>query len=390
MATMGLGYNQLATVLNSIAQQATGNKALTATDTSSFMSVAQTTLATGYDNVLNAISQTLSRTIFSIRPYTRKFKGLYVDSQRWGNHVRKINYIDTDWTNDDRKPLTDGASVDMYTIKKTPVLQTNFYGQNVYQRHTTIYRDQLDVAFTGPEEFGRFISGVMQNASDQIEQAHEVMARFTINNLIAGKISADAGNVIHLLTEYNTLTGLELTGESVYQPENFSAFVRWANSRISDITQLMTERSENFHQNVTGKIINRHTPLDRQKVYLHAHLLNQINSMVMPDVYQPNYLKFADTEAVNFWQSIESPDAINITPTIMNADGTIEAASAAVNKTGIVGIIFDEEAAGITSVNQWSAPTPFNARGGYSNIFWHFTDRYWNDFTENAVVLMMD
>ena len=33
---------------------------------------------------------------------------------------------------------------------------------------------------------------------------------------------------------------------------------------------------------------------------------------------------------------------------------------------------------------------PFNARGGYTNFFWHFTDRYNLDLTENAVVLVLD
>ena len=62
-----LTQNQLYTVLNSIAAQATGNAGLTATDTSSFVTVADVTLKSGYDNVISAISQVLSRTIFSNR-----------------------------------------------------------------------------------------------------------------------------------------------------------------------------------------------------------------------------------------------------------------------------------------------------------------------------------
>ena len=59
-------------------------------------------------------------------------------------------------------------------------------------------------------------------------------------------------------------------------------------------------------------------------------------------------------------------------------------------QANIFGVMFDDEAAGYVRVNRWSAPAPFNARGGYQNTFWHFTDRYFNDFTENAVVLLMD
>ena len=56
----------------------------------------------------------------------------------------------------------------------------------------------------------------------------------------------------------------------------------------------------------------------------------------------------------------------------------------------VVGVLFDDDAIGITQMNQWQASTPMNARGGYSNYFWHETSRYWNDFTENVVVLMLD
>ena len=75
MAANDLTFEQIVTVLNSIASQATGQAQLTATNTSDFITVAQTTLKAGADPIMNAISQTLSKTIFSIRPYFEKFQG---------------------------------------------------------------------------------------------------------------------------------------------------------------------------------------------------------------------------------------------------------------------------------------------------------------------------
>ena len=74
----------------------------------------------------------------------------------------------------------------------------------------------------------------------------------------------------------------------------------------------------------------------------------------------------------------------------MHTDGTLKQPESATVKSNIFGVIFDEEALGYTVVNEWSQPTPFNARGGYTNIFWHWTERYWNDFTENGIVLLLD
>lgn len=397
MAVNSLTFNQLATVLNSIVSQATGKTAITPTNTGEFTSVANVALSTGYDPLMTAISQVLSRTIFSIRPYTRKFGGLEVSEQQFGNVTRKLNIADKDFENDDRFALTDGESVDMFKVNKPSVLQTNFYGANIYQKSLTIYRDQLDNAFQNADEFGRFITMIMTNASDLLEQARENMARATLANFIGGKLEGDTDNVIHLLTEYNALTGLNLTATSVYQPENFKAFVQWAYSRIAAISSLMTERSQKFHVNVTNwgsggvdKSISRHTPYEYQKVYLYAPARFQMEMMALADTYHDGFLRLAYNETVNFWQSIDKPDSINVTPTYMTNTGGLTTAEDAVNQANIFGVIFDRDAAGYTLVNQWSSPTPFNARGGYTNIFWHETARYWNDFTENGVVLLLD
>lgn len=392
MAVNDLTFNQLSMVLNSIVQQATGQQAQQVTNTAEFVSVAQTALKTGYDPVLQAISQVLSRTIFSIRPYTRKFGGLMVSNQQFGNIVRKLNIADKDWEEDSRFELTDQNSVDMYKVNKPTILQTNFYGANVFEKSLTIFKDQLDCAFSNPDEFGRFVSMTMTNASDMIEQAHENLARATLANFIGGKISGDTASVIHLLTEYNTITGLKppLTAETVYQPANFKPFMQWVYSRVASLSSLMTERTQKFHINVTGKEISRHTPVNKQKVYLYAPARYQTETMVLADVYHDNFLRMADNETVNFWQSIDKPDEINVQPVYLQADGTLKSDDTPLNQKGIFGVMFDEEAAGYTVVNQWSAPTPFNSKGGYSNIFWHFTDRYWNDFTENGIVLLLD
>lgn len=389
MATNDLTFNQAATVLNSIVKQATGQTAQLPTNTAEFVSVAQIALKVGYDPVLNAISQVLSRTIFSIRPYNRKFAGLQVNNQKFGNITRKLNIADKDWDNDARFELVDGQSVDMFKVNKPNILQTNFYGANVYERSYTIFRDQLDNAFSSPEEFMRFITMVTSNCSDMIEQAHENMARATLANFIGGKVSAN-NSVIHLLTEYNTLTGLNLTATSVFEPANYKAFMQWVYARVAAISALMTERSIKFQINVTGKEISRHTPYARQKVFLYSPTAYQIESQVLADTYHDNYLRYAYNERVNFWQAIETPDTLNVIPTYMQADGTLTTPKAAVTVSKLFGCIIDEEAAGYTVVNTWSAPTPFNAKGGYSNVFFHFTDRFWNDFTEKGVILLLN
>lgn len=392
MSVNDLTITDVGTILTSIAKQATGASTLSVNNTKDFITVAQKTLKVGYDPLIASISQVLSKTIFSIRPYYRKFAGINVSNQQFGNITRKLNISDKDWETDERLPLTDAASVDMYKVIKPSILQTNFYGANKYQRHITIFKDQLDTAFASPDEFGRFITMVMQNATDVIEQGHETLARSVIANFIGG-ILADEDNgtrTIHLLTEYNDLTGQTLTAETVYQADNFGNFMKFVVARIKSLSAMFTERTHLYQTQVTDKPITRHTPYRNQKLYLFSPTQYLTETSVLTDLYNDQYMKLMDFERVNFWQNPNSPDALNVMPIYLKSNGTLTSPTAAVNKPHVFGVLFDDEALGYTVVNQWSATTPFNAAGGYSNVYYHFTDRYWNDFTEKGVVLLLD
>jgi len=389
MSVNTMSFEDASAILNNIRKQVTGEtNTIAPVTTADFVSVATTVLQAGYDPVLNAITQMVSRTIFSIRPYNRKFGGIKMDSEQWGAIVRKLSIADKDFDKDVRFELVDGQSEDMYVVNKPNLLQTNFYGQNVYEKNYTIFKDQLDNAFSGPAEFGRFMAMVVQNVSDMIEQAHESIARMTIGNFVGGKVAA-TNSVKHLLTEYASDTGVTLTAVTVYDPANFPDFCKWLFAKIATWTSLMTERSIEFQINVTGKEINRHTPYDMQKVYIYAPIMNALKARVLADTFHPEFIDYSDIESVNFWQNIDDPMSLDVVPSYMDVDGTIVTA-AEQNINNLVGVIFDRDALGFTTVNEWSATTPLNAKGGYWNTFHHFTERWYNDFTEKGIIMLLD
>lgn len=375
-------------ILNNIRKQVTGAEPIAIEDATQFVSVATTLLQAGYDPVLEAITQMVTKTIFSIRPYNRKFAGIKMDSEQWGAIVRKLSIADKDFDQDVRFELVDGESVDMFKVNKPNILQTNFYGQNVFEKNYTVFRDQLDNAFSGVAEFGRFMSMVVQNVSDMIEQAHEGIARMTIANYIGGKIASD-NSVIHLVTEYNAETGLSLTSETIFAPDNINDFSKWCYARVTTLMGLMSERSIEFQMNITGKEISRHTPYEMQKVYMYAPLLNEMRARVLADTFHKDMLEKADVEEVNFWQSIKTPEQIQVKPAYTDDQGLVVDGEE-MTIENLAGVIFDRDALGYTTIHNWSGTTPFNAKGGYWNTFHHFTERWYNDFTEKGIVLLLD
>ena len=403
MSVNTLNFEQVSTVLTSIVKQATGQTVLTPTDTGSFVSVAQVALRADRDSVMNAISNVLGRTIFSIRPYSAKMTGLMMDTFRWGAMMRKLSIADSDWADDPAfkwpalfdvsqvPPSGNGQAIDPWTIKKPDVVQTNFYGASVYFDEMTIFEDQLETAFSGPEQLGSFLSLIMTNLSNRLEKSNEELRRGLVANAIASLIDeANTDRVVHLLTEYIAATGQTYTIQSIYEPANFAPFMKWVYSRIAQITDLFTEMSTMYQTIIGGKNILRHTPYQDQRVYLYSPTRHDIDARVLADTFHDNYLRYADVETVNFWQSIKTPDSIDITPAYTSTAGVVYSPASPVTQSNIFGLIFDRDALGMTLLDNRVLSTPLNTKGLYRNLHVHCRQRIVMDNSEKMVVLLLD
>ena len=251
----------------------------------------------------------------------------------------------------------------------------------------------------GYEPFINSLSAIMNRTIFAVRPYNRKFAGINVSEERYGAITRkvsyidaknNADEVIHVLSEYNAKTGLNLDAKTVYQPENYASFVKWLNARIATVSEMMTERSVKFHTNITDKEVMRHTPLEKQKVYLYKPFQEEIKSMALSGLYHDSYINLTDFEGVNYWQSIDSPMAIKSNPTYLKEDGTLENAKETVETEKLLGVIFDRDALGYTVVKHTIASTPLNAKGLYYNTWYHFTDKYWNDFTENGVVLLLD
>ena len=388
MSVNTMSFEDASAILNNIRTQVTGEDPITMLTTADFVSCGTALLQAGADPVLGALMQTVTKVIFSVRPYSRKFGGLKVDSETWGAIVRKLAVVDKPIEKDMEFDLTDGASIDPWIINKPEILELKMYGAENFAKSYTVFRDQLNSAFNSVAEFSSFLAMVVQNTSDMIEQTFESIARMIIANYIGGKKAAN-NSIIHALTEYNTETGQTLTATTVMAPANFNPCMKWLYARIATLTSLMTERSQEFQIQVTGKELTRHTPFADQKVYIYAKLLNDMNARVLADTYNYDFIKFADVEAVNYWQSIKTPMSVDVTPNYLGTDGLVKTA-ARQQISNIIGVIFDREAMGYTVMNEWSSTTPLNSSGGYWNTFFHYLLKWWVDYTEKGLVILLD
>lgn len=396
--------SQAATLLNAVVAQQTGTAALAnISSNDDFISVAQTTLLTGRDPVLNAMSQVWKRTVFAARPYNQPLASLAMPMDRYGNALRKISFEAKPMVDDaafewpatydagQSPPLGDGQSIDPYTISKNRVLQTNFYGSAAYEQHYTIFQRQFDVAFSSAEEFVQFNNAMITERRNDRERYEEGKARLMQLNYIASIIDeANTDRVIHALTEYNTLTGLTLTSTTVFQPGNFEGFIRWLYSRIRTVVGLMRESSDKFQTVITGYNILRHSNPENIRVALYRPILEMIRSMVLSNLYNADMMTLPTYEAIDFWQSIDTPQGINTTPVYTSTAGAAKTASGAVTNNTVIGVIHDRDALGYALLDERVNVTPYNAAGDYWNEFYKFRMMAIQDMTEKGVVLCLD
>lgn len=395
---------QASTFLNAVVSQMTDQSGLAAiNDFSDVVSVAEVLLQTGRDPVLNAVSQVWRDTVFAVREYDLPNSALRMTASRYGNATRKLSPVANaaeddpawDWpaTYDagQTPPLGDGNSIDPWKIKKSKVLQTNFYGSSVYHMVYSVFLSQFDVAFSSAEELVRFNQMNVSERLNDRKRYEEAKSMALQVNFIAGLL--DEGNtdrIIHALTEYNALTGLTLTATTVFQPGNFEGFIRWLYSRIKSIVGLMRHSSQKY-QTVIGSLpILRHTSPENVRVALYRPFLEMINSMVLSGLYHNDLMTLPTYEAVDFWQSIDTPQGINAKPVYTDTSGNQKIATSAVSNSTVIGLIHDKDALGYAWLNPHTLVSPLNSAGEYYNEDYHARFATLSDNTEKAVVICLD
>lgn len=399
-------FQQASAVLNSIYRQETGRNLLTATEPN-FISVANTVLSLGKDKVYNALMGVIGRTIFSIRPYTAKLKGLEFSLEKWGEYDRKISIVDSEMHDNQaymypvtydgsQNPATgNGLSVDPWIINKREFLETFFVGSSVFQDHYSIMEKQLINAFQSPEQLMQFISLHTTDESNKIEQYKEGISHAILCNLIATLVAENKPErVVKLITLYNSELGLTgddaYTAETIARPDTYKAFRQWAYAKMAAISKRMEERSVMYQTEITGKPILRHTPYADQKLYMFVDDMFAMDATVMANTFNPQFIKNADVEGVTYWQSIKSPSAINLTPTYTGTNGSPTTAQSAVAKDHVFAVLFDRQACGWRMIDHTTDLTPKNPNGQYRNVWHNMLIKSVQDNTEKAVVFLME
>ena len=405
-------------LMNLMLRQATGEQAITVTDTSSFISAGELIMATGMENVTNSVSIVMNRLIVASRAYNARMRIVRADEVgSYSNRARKISFYS-------QNALPDGShNTDLFTNlaagytsgenggastksqwEQHPAmpLEMNFAGTNVWQHCITMYEDQLKIAFRNENEFNRFVSGYLQEHANDIEQEREGFLRILLLNRIAMTFDMTSdmpGALVDLTAEFNTFYGTSYTSaqlRSTYLKE----FLAFMTATIKMYSDFLENRSVNYHWSVPKTVggdtynILRHTPKSDQRLALYAPLFRMAESLVLPEIFNPQYLSIENYEPVTFWQAEGQRAGINVTPAIIETAPTDPAygtqiKGTAVSEDYIVGVLFDRDAVFGELQLDRADSTPLEARKHYRNVWNTFAKNGVSDPTENFIVFYM-
>ena len=401
-------------LMNLLVKEATGQDAqIQVVDSSTFVSAGEQVLATGTENVLNALSLVLGRTFMAVRPYNAKLNLINaVNTGEYTHRMRKISFYSReaqasgDWNTQLYTNLADGftngqniADGDAQSTKsqweqnQAVTLEMCFSGQSVWQDSTTIYEYQLQQAFRSEGEFAEFVSGIMTERGNDIESQKEAFNRMTILNFMAGVYDLNqSGSVVNLTSAFNTEFGTNYTSAQL-RTTYLKEFCMFLSAKIKIDSDMLTNRSQKAHwvPAKEGYTLLRHTPKDRQRLMLYNPLLIKTQAYVFPELFNEQYLKMENFEGVMYWQNENDPSAIKVTPAIPDTTGLtgVQTAGDPVSLDYVVGMLYDVDALMIDYQLERSATTPLEARKGYRNLWWTFSKNAINDFTENAIIYIM-
>ena len=129
----------------------------------------------------------------------------------------------------------------------------------------------------------------------------------------------------------------------------------------------------------------RHSPQSDQRFVSIIDFQTALETQVQWAAFHDKYVKKQNGIEVPYWQAAQSP--YNIDLVIEGDDPEQEEHTTLSN---IVAFIHDRDALGTYRKEVEVATTPLNARGLYTNQFWHMNDLYFNDITENGVIFTLN
>ena len=379
---------QIYQIMNTVTDEVLGGSAVVAEDLSNIVDIGTAIFnANAVDNYVKSLVNHIGRVIFVNRPYSGNVPSVLMDGWEYGSVLEKINAELPEATENESWELTDKTSYDPNVFYK-PVVSAKFFNKRVtFEIPMSFTERQVKESFSNAEQLNGFLSMLYNAVDKSMTVKIDALVMRTINNMVGETLKADfaeghystgsgvqAVKLLHLYSQSDVTT---LTAEkAITEPE----FIRFASYEMGVYMSRMSKISNLF--NIGGK--DRFTPSDMLHVVMLADFKKAANVFLQSDVFHDSFTELPNADIVPYWQgsgtsySFNDISSINITT----------ASGAVINVSGILGVMFDHDALGVTNLDR-RVTTNYNPKAEFYNNWYKFDAGYFNDTNENFVVFFV-
>lgn len=383
---------QVYELVNQATQEATGQAELLAKDLSNITDVGKEVIgAEALDHYTKSLVNHIGRVVVDSREYTTVLPSVLKDSWEYGSILERIkmDLIEAEenptWALEDRKDYSPNI---FYQPKVTAKF---FNSKTTFEIPISFTELQVKESFSSAEQLNAFVSMIQNAVSNSITVKMDSLVMDTINNGTAETLVSDllteedtldltqSGNkAINLLALYNADKEVALTPEQAIKD---AEFIKFASYTIHLYKDRLARISTIF--NVEGK--QRFTPESENHLVLLTDFASASKVYLESEAYNKELLALPKYETVPYWQGsgtgYDFADVSKISVKTAGTNKTVEA-------NGIIGVMFDNVALGVTNLDQ-RVQSSFNPKAEFYNNFYKNDVGFFNDLGENFVVFFV-
>lgn len=370
---------QIKDLVNSSLKELNGTSELLNEDLSNVVDVGTEIFDTeNVDNFVKKLIDRVGSTVFNTRIYQGSAPSVLMTSWEFGSVLEKVDSELPDVEENDSWQLENGKDYSP-NIFYQPKVSAKFFNSKVtFDIPISFTQMQVKSAFNSASELNGFLSMLMNNVQNAMTVHLDGLIMKTINNMTATVLDKKQGlQVVNLLDGYNKTATTKLTAENALQN---SDFIKYANLIINTYRDRISKLSTLFNQGQKSKF----TPQANQHLVILSDLASASKVYLESDTYHDDNVKISNYDVVPYWQgsgkTYSFDDVSSIDVAIKDGKSTKE-----IKASGILGVLFDTNAVGVTCQNQ-RVTTNYNPRAEFYTNFTKFDAGYYNDLNENFVV----
>ena len=385
---------QIYTLMNEVTEEILGQSNVIAEDLSNVVDVGtQVFNATDVDAYVKSLVNHIGKVIFVNRPYSGSLPGVLMDAWEFGSVLEKVSADLPQSSENESWQLENGTSYDPNVFYQ-PVVSAKFYNKRVtFEVDMSFTEIQVKQSFSSAEQLNGFLSMLYANVDKAMTIRLDGLIMRTINYMIAATVNDDYASAqlssksgvkaINLLYLYNQRfnSGEDATPLTAADALTTPEFIRFAAFTMGLYANRMTRITTLF--NINGK--ERFTPSDLLHVVLLNDFAQAANAYLQSDTYHDEFTRLPKAEVVPYWQGSGTSYAFDDVSKIITQ---LEEGESAVTVTGVLGIMFDRDALGVSNLNR-RVTSSYNAKAEFYNNFYKADAGAFVDPSEQAIVFFV-